>query len=161
MECYEGATMIKTFRGLMADDTQDTIVLHTNDGSTGYKIVKFEIMGGAPGAANYEAVMKVYKIPQVGGGLPGVTATVDFSDNTLLAAATYQANAAAFNYPTTQFVIFDNEIFNQDIYVTCDDLQSNTLNYYLELEQVKLDLGESTVATLKDIRNLEYPPPGG
>jgi len=155
MECYEGATMIKTFRGLMADDTQDTIVLHTNDGSMGYKIVKFEIMGGAPGAANYEAVMKVFKVSQ-----STITATIDFSDNTLLAAATYQGNSASFNYPTTQFVIFDNEIFNQDIYVTCDDLQSNTLNYHLELEQVKLDLSESTVATLKDIRNEHRIPPG-
>jgi len=149
MECYEGVKMIKTFRGLMVDATQDTIVLHTNDGSTGYRIVKFKVMGGSPGAANYEAVLKVYKVSQ-----STINATIDFSDNTLLAAATYQGNSAAFNYPTTQFVIFDNEIFNQDIYVTCDDLQSNTLNYYLELEQVKLDLSESTVATLKDIRNL-------
>jgi len=148
MECYDGATMIKSFRGLMPDDTQDTIVLHTNDGSMGYRIVKFEVIGGAPGAANYEAVLKVYKVTQAAN-----TADIDFSDNTLLAAATYQGNSAAFNYPTTQFVIFDNEIFNQDIYVTCVDLQSNTLNYHLELEQVKLDLSESTVATLKDIRN--------
>ena len=27
------------------------------------------------------------------------------------------------------------------------------VNYYIELEQIKLDIGESTVATLKDIRN--------
>ena len=42
---------IKTFRGLMAADTQDTIVLHTNTGSTGYRIVKFQIMGNTPGTA--------------------------------------------------------------------------------------------------------------
>jgi len=28
------------------------------------------------------------------------------------------------------------------------------MNYYIELEQVKLDLNENTVATLKDIRNI-------
>ena len=27
-----------------------------------------------------------------------------------------------------------------------------TMNYYIELEQVKLDLNEATVATLKDMR---------
>jgi hypothetical protein len=29
------------------------------------------------------------------------------------------------------------------------------MNYYLELEQVKLDLNEATVATLKDMRGRE------
>jgi len=139
---------IKTYRGLLADGAQDKIRLRTNDGSMGYRIVKFEVMGAAPGAANYEAVLKVYKTSQ-----SAITATIDFGDNTLLAAATYQGNSAAFNYPTTQFVIFDNEIFNQDIYVTCDDLQSNAVNYHLELEQIKLSGNESTMATLKSLRS--------
>ena len=48
--------------------------------------------------------------------------------------------------------------FNQDIYVTVSSLVGNPyVIYYLELEQVKLDLSENTVATLKDIRNLEQP----
>jgi len=38
------------------------------------------------------------------------------------------------------------------IMMTYDDVP---MNYYLELEQIKLDLSESTVATLKDIRNKE------
>jgi len=38
--------MIKTFRGKIADDTQDTINLHTNDGKTGYRITKFQAMTG-------------------------------------------------------------------------------------------------------------------
>ena len=29
------------------------------------------------------------------------------------------------------------------------------MNYYIELEQVSLDLTENTVATLKDIRNIK------
>ena len=49
--------------------------------------------------------------------------------------------------------IFDNTIVNQDIYITHSDIVGTTpCNYYLELEQVKLDLNENTVATLKDIR---------
>ena len=45
--------------------------------------------------------------------------------------------------------------FNQDIFLTSSINGSAGLemNYYLELEQVKLDLNQNTVATLKDIRN--------
>jgi hypothetical protein len=32
---------------------------------------------------------------------------------------------------------------------------SEDCNYYLELEQIKLDLNQSTVATLKDMRGRE------
>ena len=46
--------------------------------------------------------------------------------------------------------------FNQDIYVTHTDvLGAGACNYYIELEQFKLDLSENTVATLKDIRNIK------
>jgi len=153
--------MIKTFRGLLTDGAQDIIVLHTNDGSTGYRIVKFEIITQLPGAAQVEHIVKIYKVPQVGGGLPGVTGSIDFSDNTLLAVAEYSANDNGWTASTLP-VIFDNEVFNQDIYITGIDVNStHSVNYYLELEQVKLDLGESTVATLKDIRNLEFPAIGG
>ena len=43
------------------------------------------------------------------------------------------------------------------IYITYTDNDSSdiTINYYIELEQVKLALDENTVATLKDIRNIE------
>jgi len=150
MECHEGATMIKTFRGLMADETQDTIVLHTNDGSTGYRIVKLDIIGKEPGAKDQEAVVKIYKVSQ-----STIDGVVDFSDNTLLGVAYWSINAGAYIVGPAA-VIFENEIFNQDIYVTHKDIMTGeSCNYYLELEQVKLDLSESTVATLKDIRNKE------
>jgi len=139
---------IKTFRGLIADGAQDTIVLHTNDGSTGYRIVKFEVISQEPGFDNSEAVLKIYKISQT-----TVTTTIDFSDNTLLAVAFYRSHGSS-SYPTDTVISFDTEIFNQDIYITNQDRENNPMNYYIELEQVKLDLSENTVATLKDIRNL-------
>ena len=140
--------MIKTFRGLMADDTQDTILLHTNDGSTGYKVVKFEAMSNNPGADSVEGVVKIYKVAQT-----SIDGTVDFSDNTLLAAIEYHKGDET-HHPLSSTVIFDQEIVNQDIYVTYNDLTDGVaMNYYIELEQVKLDLNENTVATLKDIRN--------
>jgi len=146
---------IKTFRGLMADDTQDTIVLHTNDGSTGYRIVKFEMIAQLPGSSQAEFIMKIYKTIQT---VPLVNPQyIDFSDNTLLAAGFLQTQAGETS-PYSQNIIFDNEIFNQDIYITLkDQVGGDFCNYYIELEQMPLDLNESTVATLKDIRNSPRP----
>ena len=152
MECYEGATMIKTFRGLMTDGAQDTVVLHTNDGSIGYRIVKFEVIGNKPGAVSQESTLKIYKVAQT-----TVDGLIDFNDNTLLASAIW-FNKSSVDFPVSEQIIFDQEIFNQDIYITHSDVDATeACNYYIELEQVKLDLSESTVATLKDIRNITQP----
>jgi len=141
---------IKTFRGKIAHGDQDTIVLHTNDGSIGYRITKFQLIGTAPGAELVEAVVKIYKIPQ-----DTIDGAIDLSDNTLLGAGFYVSSTTE-EWQTHNILIFDNEIFNQDIYVTHYDAIAHAgepVNYYIELEQIKLDLNENTVATLKDIRN--------
>ena len=143
---------IKTFRGLLAQDAIDTVTLHTNTGSTGYRIVKFQIMNPEAGASasELESVVKIYKIPQT-----TADEFIDFSDNTLLGAAIINNDASADQYPTVLATVFDNEIFNQDIYITHKNQHADaaSVSYYFELEQVKLDLSENTVATLKDIRN--------
>tara|TARA_R100001530_G_scaffold128659_1_gene98500 strand:+ start:283 stop:735 length:453 start_codon:yes stop_codon:yes gene_type:complete len=142
---------IKTFRGQIADGAQDTIVLHTNDGSTGYRIVKFQAVGITLASQAYEALLQIFKNPQVGVGLPGASASIDFSDNRLLGIAYWGSHGDVKGI--VQTIIFDNEVFNQDIYITCKDSDAQPCNYYLELEQVKLNSDENTVATLKDIRN--------
>ena len=141
---------IKTFRGLLAMGAEETISLHTNDGSIGYRIKDFAIMVSTPGNGNVELIGQIFKTSQT------PSTTVDFSDQRLLGVALYHDGAAN---DTTHFMsttIFDNEIFNQDIYVNITDATGSSLpgNFYIELEQVKLDLNENTVATLKDIRNL-------
>ena len=143
---------IKTFRGLVADGGQETIHLHTMTGRTGYRIVKFEIISEQPvtgGAA--EHVVQVWKIKQA---TPSTTTvSIDFSNQVLLGAATWSGSDNPI-YQSHQQVVFDNEIFNQDIYVTHTNTDgSGSCNYYLELEQVKLDSNETAVATLKNIKN--------
>ena len=143
---------IKTFRGLMSDGAIDIVSLHTNNGSTGYNIKKLQVMPYSPADTAPEAILKVYSIPQ-----STVTAKIDFSDQTLLAAAFYNQDSTAANI-VSKVIIIDNVITNQDIYITYIDDNAGSatsLNYYIELEQVKLDLTENTVATLKDIRNIE------
>jgi len=144
---------IKTFRGMIADGGQDTVVLHTNNGSMGYRIVKFQLFPNIPGTGTLESTVSIYKVEQA--TVSTTTAAVDFSDQTLLAASFLSINAGAPSNPVNITTVFDNEIFNQDIYVTHTTTDgSGAVNYYIELEQIRLDLNENTVATLKDIRNL-------
>jgi len=141
---------IKSFRGLIADGAIDTITLHTNDGSTGYRLKKFQLLTQNPGDANAEHTVKIFAVPQT-----AATNAIDFSDQTLLGVGLATNASGAYVVFYNERIIFDNMTFNQDIYITHHEQHgSESVNYYIELEQVKLDLNENTVATLKDIRNL-------
>ena len=140
---------IKSFRGQLATSGMETIRLSTNTGMMGYKISKLQLMPTNPGTTAYENVLKIFTVPQT-----SVTGTIDFSDSTLLGVA-YIANNGNNTTNDTTVVVFDNIIFNQDIYLTQIDLDgtpTQAANYHIELEQVRLDLSEATVATLKDMR---------
>ena len=143
--------MNKSFRGNLGDGKLQQIRLGTNNGLTGYKIVKFQIMPLSPGASTQELVSKVFTTSRAGDP-PTVTGAVDFDDPTLLGVAVYNQNGDSWSSYET--VIFDSMTFNQDVFVTMDDSQNVAgANYYLELEQVKLSKDEATMATLKDMRS--------
>ena len=134
--------------------SSDTITLHTNTGSTGYQIKKLQIIQASPGTTDCEGLVVVWKIPPTVAQIAATT--IDLSDNTILAVAFYSGQASAQTYSEDMTIVFDNEIFNQDIYLTYKDVRTSNddMNYYIELEQMPLDLNENTVATLKDIRNV-------
>jgi len=144
---------IITFRGLLGDGGQEPIHLQTIDGTTGYRVIKFQLMPEKPGTTDYEHIMKIWKIKQT-----TIDESINFSDSILLGAA-FTEGAAATNFignPLT--VIFDREIINQDIYITHIDTKGAlACNFYLELEQIKLDTNETVMATLKDMRNTSTP----
>ncbi len=137
---------IKSFRGRMKNDTVDRIRLSTTQGKVGYRIHKFQ---GMPhnGSTDLEAVMKIYKLPQ-----ESATTDIDFGDPTLMASMIMIQDDSHENW-SEPVVIFDNEVVNQDIYVTlkCHD-KSGDANYYVELELMSLNDNQQAVATLKDIR---------
>ena len=142
---------IKSFRGLIPDGGVDIVSLKTNDGSTGYRITKLKGISNNPGFAMGEHVVKIYKIPQDVSTIDGV---IDLSDNTLIACL-YFTNRTDTLHSNESMIIAENEIFNQDIYITHSDVQGTEAgNYYIELEQINLALDQNTVATLKDIRNI-------
>jgi len=139
---------ILSYRGLLTDGDQDTILLSTKKGEVGYRINKFQGMPNTPGIVNQESVIKVYTKEQ-----STFDAIVDFNDTTLLGCV-YLKQGESPVTPSTLQVIFDQKIFNQDIYITHKDASTGEdCNYYLELEVIKLDESQAMVATLKDIRN--------
>jgi len=140
--------MIKTYRGLLAHGGQDKIRLKTNDGKTGYRIIKFQLMADETGGHTSESMVKIYKTEQ-----STITTLVDFSDNELLAAGFISNHTNAYIYPPGDQIIFENEIFNQDIFVTNSDRSGDApCNYYIELEQVSLNENQTTMATLQSLR---------
>jgi len=140
--------VVKTFRGLLADGGQDRIRLSTIKGKVGYRIVKFQTMAAAPGTTNAENVTKIYKTEQT-----TPVATVNFIDSDLLACALTTASVDTEDFGIAEQIIFDNEIFNQDIYVSHVDAKTGeSVNYYLELEVIPLDDKGAEYTTIRDLR---------
>ncbi len=139
-----------SFKGSIPEGLEERIKLATLNGKVGYRITKFLTMNGTPGAANYETTTKVYAKPQ-GSGTTGV----DFTESDLLAVS-YIEDASAITSvgaSMTQSIIFDNEVINQDIYVTTASLTGTVAtNYYIELETMALSDSQSTQLTLKNLR---------
>jgi len=141
--------VVKTFRGLLADGGQDRIRLSTIKGKMGYRIVKFEVIGEKPGTLNLESIFKIYKEEQ-----SSIDGVINFTDSSLLSAGYYIDNSSSAT-PTSSVIIFDSEMFNQDIYITHSDVSGTAVsgNYYIELEVIPLDDAGAEYTTLKDMRS--------
>lgn len=146
--------MIKTFKGRISMNEEARLRLSTNKGLIGYKIKDFQIMSSTPGTGNVEMIGQLFTQSQ----LPdSVSTTVNFDNPLILGVALYHDGAAN---DTTHFMsttIFDAKTINQDIFVNITDATGSSIkgNYYIELEQVALDLNQATVATLKNMRGRE------
>ena len=138
--------VVKTYRGQLANSGQDRIRLQTIKGKVGYRINLFQVMG-PNSSTDIEHVLKIFKIKQ-----STISSSINFTDSNLLAVAVITDSTGRETLPTP-IIIFDKEIFNQDIYITskADDNAAN-INYYLELEVIPLDDTGAEYTTLKDMR---------
>ena len=76
----------------------------------------------------------------------------------IIGAAITNNATTGYQYGVSGAIIMDNEIFNQDIYVTHNDNHaSQNCNYYIELEQIKLSDVQSTSITLQSLRGSSEP----
>ena len=138
-----------SFRGILDEGLEERIKLSTLDGKRGYRIVKFKTISSLIGVNEYETMTKIYTKAQ-GSGSTGV----DFSESDLLAASYIEDNPS-HAYPLSETVFFDNEIFNQDIFINTASLTGTVrVNYYIQLETVKLTNTQSTQLTLKNLRTI-------
>ena len=142
---------IISYRGQLPIGVEERIKLSTIKGKVGYKITKFQVMSSTPGVGEVEYVAKIYSKSQSG----SESTTVNFTEGDLLAALYYQDNPAAA-YPSAMDVIFDNAATNQDIFIYIMDAEGGTIpaNYYIELETMEISDIESTMMTLKSLRNI-------
>jgi len=138
-----------SFRGILDEGTEDRIKLSTKNGKTGYQIKKFQIITEEPGNANYETMVQIYSTA----GNAASTKT-DFSQGDLLAVGYIEDNDV-YNYPISEQIIFGNQMFNQDIYVSTASLTGTArVNYYIELEAFTITDIESTMSTLQSLRTI-------
>ena len=139
-----------SYKGTIPIGEQERIKLSTLNGKTGYKISKFNVIGTSPMKTDQSIIGQVFKSDQTG----SITDVVNFTNSDLIAVATYE-DTNSKELPNSNHIIFDNEKFNQDIFINITDASGGTVacNYYIELEQFSLDLNTSTYHTLKNIRS--------
>lgn len=141
-------SIMKAFKGKLTSDdnalNQDTIHLSGGEIHEGYRIHKLELIATSE-SADISPIVKVYTTKQ-----SSVDATIDFTEDGLIGAAMYRQDSGN-QYPSTQVIIFDKDVFNQDIYITCKDNETSggSVNYYLELEQINMTRGEEAVVNFK------------
>ena len=140
-----------SYRGQLLDGVQQKISLSTPKGKRGYKITKFQTLSPQPGVDSSELVCKVYSKDQTN----QISGTVNFDEGDLLGVSFYGSSATSQS-GTIETIIFDNEVFNQDVFIYAVDNKGGTIstNFYLELETMELSDTQSTQLTLKNLRTI-------
>jgi len=135
---------VHSFRGLVGDSAQDEINLERQNMNVAYRITKFQVIPETPATTINESTVKIYREEQ-----SSVTATIDFTENELLAAAFYRGTAVPSQPISPTTIIFDNVLFSRNIWVTHEDSESSgiRMNYYIELEEVPV-----TASTLMQLK---------
>jgi hypothetical protein len=132
---YTGTGKMHSFRGILGVEEQQRIRIQGSVGAIAWRITKFEVVNYDVGVAHAEHVVKIYREEQ-----SSIVNTVDFSEDELLAAAAFQDAAESTN-PSSTTIIFDNALFVRNIWISQDttiDSGTEKMNYYIELEEVKV-----------------------
>jgi len=129
---YKGTGQMHSFRGQMPDDTQRKIRIQGPVGAVAWRITKFLIVTENPGVNSSEVITKVYREEQ-----DAITSTIDLREDELLACVFYGIGSSGWYNAST--IIMDNALFVRDIYITTKaQAGTDNVNYYIELEEVKV-----------------------
>ena len=141
-----------SFKGTLNIGTEDKISLKTIKGKIGYKITKLQAISTKPGTVDHdEVLMQVFSKSQIG----SIGNEVQFTNSELLAVCFYEDNDNPA-YMASNLIIFDNQPFNQDIFISATDVGGGTkpVNYYIEIETMELNDLQATQLTLKNLRTI-------
>ena len=132
---YKGTGKMHSFRGLLADGDQEKIRIQGSVGAIAWRITKFQVVSETAATTVNESTVKIYREEQ-----SSVTATINFTEDELLAAAFYRGTAVPSQPISPTIIIFDNALFVRNIWVTHEDSEASgiNMNYYIELEEVKV-----------------------
>jgi len=134
---------VHSFRGLLGDGGQDEINLERSNVNLAYRLIKLQLMPREPAEKNQESTLKIYKEQQT-----SFDAVIDFNDPDLLAAGWVSNSTTGIYYPIDATIIFDNILFSRNIWISqVETLASESLNYYIEIEEVPV--GAATLMQLK------------
>jgi len=131
---YTGTGRMHSFRGLLEDGGQQRIRIQGSVGAIAWRITKFQAMGLNENQT-YETSLMIFREFQ-----DTLTTEVNFDDDELLGALLYGDTGSSGTYVSRPAVIFDNALFVRNIYITHSSIAGDhvALNYYLELEEVKV-----------------------
>jgi len=132
---YKGTGKVHSFKGRLGVEEQHKIRIQGPVGGIAWRITKFEVINYDAGVSAVENVVKVYREEQT-----SIVNTIDFEEDELLAAAYYQDDPSSVN-PVSIVIVFDNALFVRNIWVsqqTTITSGTENMNYYIELEEVKL-----------------------
>jgi len=133
---YKGTGQIHSFRGLLPDGEQQKIRIAGSVGAIAWRITKLEMFPNLPGTEASESTIQIWR--EVQDSVSVDTATVDFSNDELLAASFLGVGSNAKEMSAV-VTIFDNALFVRNIYATHTNTDgTGTCNYYIELEEVKV-----------------------
>ena len=131
---YKRTGKMHSFRGLLADGGQDKIGIQGSVGAIAWRITKFALLAQSPVTSANECIVQIWREEQ-----SAISSDINFSGDELLAAGVYSNQTDSTYYPDDQTVIFDNALFVRNIWVTHkNETGSNSCNYYIELEEVKV-----------------------
>jgi len=132
---YKGTGQMHSFRGLLADGAQEKIRIQGATGEIAWRITKFQLIHYDPTGDTAENVVCVWREEQ---STP-LNDKIAFNNNELLAGGYIENNSTA-DIATSVIIVFDNDLFVRNIYVTnvAGESASEGINYYLELEEVKV-----------------------
>ena len=152
---YKGTGKVHSFRGLLADSEHHKIRIQGSVGAIAWRIIKFQTISNAPKSADHVGITKLWREEPTSAAI--TAATIDFNNAELLGCSLWREGNALTEVQTVT-IIFDNALFVRNLWVSTVDADGSIgMNYYIELEEVKVSqvgMAQLAVASARSVRKV-------